>query len=123
MHQIRPTEDPPIYDLRIMNHALRSRSRLIFGGARYRAEVGAAIHSGDVFCSSDVATRLENPPCKASLNAELRILEEAGLLERQPRSGRTVILKAIDTPYWDACRSLTSADDALRHTENSRVMR
>jgi len=97
-----------IYDLEIMGNPDRSRSKLIFGGAQYRAEIGSVIRSGEILCCAEITSRLSDPPGRASINAEVRLLEDAGLLERQPRTGKTVYLRAVDTPYWDACRSLAA---------------
>jgi hypothetical protein len=91
-----------------MNDAVRLRSRVLFGGAQYRLEVGAAISVGDLVTIKDLAEQLGEPPGKGSVNAELKVLEAVGLLERLPRVGsdRRVFLRAKPSPYWDTCRAL-----------------
>jgi hypothetical protein len=71
-------------------------------------EVGAAIVSEELVNIKDLAEQLGDPPGTASVNTELKHLEEAGLLERLPRFGsdRRVFLRARPTSYWDTCRDL-----------------
>ena len=90
--------------------AQRRLSHALFGGAQYRLEVGAAIRSGDLVTITDLAGRLGDPPGKGSVNIELKVLESARLLERMPKVGsdRKVYLRAIESPYWDTCRTLSA---------------
>jgi hypothetical protein len=88
---------------------LRQRSRALFGGAQYRAEVGAAIARGDgVVCIKDLAADLGDPPGAGSVNAELKVLERAGLLTRAPRERgeRRVYLLRQPSPYWALCEEM-----------------
>lgn len=58
----------------------------------------------------DLATELGDPPGTASVNTELKRLEEAGLLERLPRVGadRRVFLRPLPSSYWQTCRELAA---------------
>lgn len=83
-------------------------SRILFGGAQYRLEVGAALSSDQLVNIKDLADELGDPPGTASVNTELKRLEEAGLLERLPKVGsdRRVYLRPRPTSYWQTCRDL-----------------
>ena len=87
---------------------MRELSRTLFGGAQYRLEVGAALNAGDLITIKDLAEQLGDPPGKASVNTELKLLEKAGLLERLPDVGsdRRVFLRPASSSYWDTCREL-----------------
>lgn len=87
---------------------VRDLSRILFGGAQYRLEVGAALASEELTSIKDLAERLGDPPGTPSVNTELKRLEEAGLLIRLPRVGsdRRVHLRARTSSYWDTCREL-----------------
>jgi hypothetical protein len=90
---------------------LRSLSRALFGGAQYRLEVGRAIADGDgLVCIKDLAEQLGDPPGSGSVNAELKILERAGLLVRMPREKgeRRIYLARQDSAYWSLCQELAS---------------
>jgi hypothetical protein len=90
---------------------LRSLSRALFGGAQYRLEVGRAIADGDgLVCIKDLAEQLGDPPGSGSVNAELKILERAGLLVRAPREKgeRRVYLARQESAYWSLCQELAS---------------
>jgi DNA-binding MarR family transcriptional regulator len=90
---------------------LRSLSRALFGGAQYRLEVGCAIAEGDgLVCIKDLAEQLGDPPSAGSVNAELKILERAGLLVRVPREKgeRRIYLARQDSVYWSLCQELAS---------------
>jgi peptidoglycan/xylan/chitin deacetylase (PgdA/CDA1 family) len=85
---------------------------VLFGGAQYRMEVGAAIAAGDgVVCIEDLAAELGDPPGVGSVNTELKVLERAGLLVRTaPEKGeRRVFLLRPESVYWQLCEELTSA--------------
>src|SRR4051812_2146007 len=89
--------------------AARQRSRALFGGAQYRVEIGAAIADGDgITCISDLAAELGDPPGIASVNAELKVLERAGLLVRAPKTKgeRRVFLIRQPSSYWALCQEL-----------------
>ena len=116
MSAIHPASRRSIYDPKIMMYPDRSRSKLIFGGASYRAEIGSVIRSGEVLCCAEIAARLADPPGRASINAEVRLLEQVGLLERLPRTEKTVYLRAVETPYWEACRSLAGRGEFVGAT-------
>src|SRR3954463_8704505 len=90
----------------------RQLSRALFGGAQYRAEVGAAIAAGDgVVCIKDLAAQLGDPPGVGSVNTELKVLERAGLLVRAaPEKGeRRVFLLRQDSVYWQLCEEMAAA--------------
>lgn len=89
----------------------RSLSRALFGGAQYRLELGRAIADGDgLVCIKDLAEQLGDPPGSGSVNAELKVLERAGLLVRVPRTKgeRRVYLAREDSAYWLLCQELAS---------------
>jgi hypothetical protein len=91
---------------------IRERSRALFGGAQYRLEVGAAIAEGDgIVCIKDLADELGDPPGKGSVNAELKVLEHAGLLNRTPRTPgeRRVYLMRQRSAYWTFCKEARDA--------------
>jgi hypothetical protein len=92
---------------------VRDLSRILFGGAQYRLEIGAAIANGDgMVCIKDLADELAaayiDAPGNASVNTELKVLERAGLLSRAPRERgeRRVYLLRQEGGYWDTCREL-----------------
>lgn len=87
---------------------VRELSRVLFGGAQYRLEVGAALRSDELTNIKELAEQLGDPPGTASVNTELKRLEEAGLLIRLPRVGsdRRVHLRARSSSYWELCREL-----------------
>jgi DNA-binding MarR family transcriptional regulator len=91
--------------------ALREKSRALFGGAQYRLEIGAAIAESDgVVCIKDLADELGDPPGVGSVNAELKVLERAGLLTRAPqeRGERRVYLLRQPSSYWEFCRDFSN---------------
>ena len=96
-----------------LNHeALRRQSRALFGGARYRLEIGAAIADGDgIVCIKDLADELGNPPGSGSVNTELKVLERAGLLVRSPSEpgNRRVFLLRQPSAYWNMCQEMRDA--------------
>jgi hypothetical protein len=90
---------------------VRERSRSLFG-AQYRLEVGAAVADGDgVVCIKDLAEELGDPPGVSSVNAEVKVLERAGLLARAPRERgeRRVYLVRQPSAYWRLCREMCDA--------------
>lgn len=95
---------------------IRRLSRALFGGAQYRVEVGAAIREGDVVTISTLAEQLGDPPGRASVNVELKVLEAVGLLVRLPRvpADRHVYLAAVASAYWDTCREFVAAAQPSR---------
>jgi len=97
---------------------VRNLSRILFGGAQYRLEVGAALNTGGLTSIKDLAELLGDPPGTASVNTELKQLEKAGLLERLPHVGseRRVHLRPVSSTYWQTCRDLVE----LAHAQASR---
>ena len=90
---------------------LRALSRSLFGGAQYRLEVGHAVAVSDgLVCIKDLAEQLGDPPGSGSVNAELKILERAGLLVRVPREKgeRRVYLARQYSAYWALCREMAA---------------
>lgn len=90
---------------------LRSLSRALFGGAQYRLEVGLAVADGDgLTCIKDLAELLGDPPGAGSVNAELKMLERAGLLVRvlREKGERRVYLARQDSAYWSLCQELAT---------------
>jgi hypothetical protein len=85
---------------------VRGLSAKLFGGAQYRAEVGAAIgeSDGDV-CVTALVSLLGDPPGKSSVDKECKVLESVGLLTRR-REGRFVYLTPQRSLYWALCREL-----------------
>jgi hypothetical protein len=86
----------------------RELSRNLFGGANYRIEIAAAIAESDgLVCMVDLVRQLGDPPGKSSVNAELKVLEKAGLLGRpDARRGGRIYLLREDSPFWEMCRQL-----------------
>ena len=92
--------------------ATRVLSHRLFGGARYRVEIGAAIAESDgIVCMVDLIKLLGDPPGKSSVNAELKVLERANLLARASISAgeRRIHLLRQDSSYWQACLELRNA--------------
>jgi|GEM_PF-4680241 len=89
---------------------IRRLSKQLFGAA-YRLEVCAALTSGELVTLTSLAERTGRPPSVSSLAKELQILEQAGLLVRQPpvEGMRSVYLQPISTPLWETCRVLLAA--------------
>jgi hypothetical protein len=99
---------------------VRSRSRALFG-AQYRVEVGAAIARSDgIVCIKELALQLGDPPGTGSVNAELKVLERAGLLARapRPRGERHVYLLRQESAYWGLCAELHA--QGTKRTRRSR---
>lgn len=71
---------------------------------------------GEHVTVTDVAASVGSPPSKSSVNAEMKVLEEAGLLRRLPPTGRDrhVYLLVVESAYWQACRDLAEAAAAGR---------
>jgi hypothetical protein len=101
---MRPSDIARLTEVRTLSHAL-------FGGAQYRVEIGSAIADSDgLVCIKDLADKLGDPPGNGSVNAELKILERAGLLVRVPREKgeRRVYLARQESVYWKLCKELAS---------------
>jgi DNA-binding transcriptional ArsR family regulator len=84
--------------------AARAVSKLIFGGAQYRVEVGAAIatSAGKPVNATELADALGLG--RQTINHELERLESAGLLGRvEQDSGRKVYYLAHASEYWAWC--------------------
>lgn len=88
--------------------SIQNLSGILFGGAQYRLEVGAALSTGELTSIKGLVELLGDPPGAASVNTELKQLEKAGLLERLPRVGseRRVHLRSTSSTYWLKCRDL-----------------
>jgi hypothetical protein len=101
----------------------RGLSRTLFGGAQYRIEVGAAVaDAGGMVCIVDLVETLGRQPGQASVNAELKVLERAGLLVRaeKQQGERRVYLIPQPSPYWEMCRAMR---DQTAHTRPRRSSR
>lgn len=81
--------------------ASRAFSRRLFGGAQYRLEIGAAIWLNPIVNTAELADDLGLS--RQSVNQELRLLEQVGLLERQAGGERKVYLKRQESSYWSFC--------------------
>lgn len=59
------------------------------------------------------------------MNAELKILEAARLLERLPPAAgdRRVFLRPVESPYWETCRALVAQATASVVAEPSTTVR
>lgn len=96
--------------------ATRAASRALFGGAQYRIEIGCAIAAGDGFvCIKDLAAELGDPPGNGSVNAELKVLERAGLLVRTPRQKgeRRIYLARQESAYWSFCKEVALRSESV----------
>lgn len=98
--------------------ATRAFSKALFGGGRYRAEIGAAIYDKGIVNTSELADQLDLP--KQTVNQELRLLERLGLLLRDETddSSRKVFLRRQDSIYWAFC-----AEAALKAAARLRDVR
>lgn len=92
--KVADTSDPT-------QRASRALSKLLFGGATYRLEIGAAIAATPIVNTAELSRALS--VVRQSVNQELRILERAGLLIRAPGSGREVYLWRQESRYWAWC--------------------
>jgi len=83
--------------------ATRALSKLLFGGAGYRIEIGAAIAELRRVNTTELADQLD--VARQSVNQELRVLEHAGLLRRIRRrgKGRAVFFAPQRSGYWRWC--------------------
>ena len=82
--------------------SMRALSRQLFGGAQYRIEVGAAVAERPLANTTEIAADLGI--ARQSVNHELQVLEQAGLLSRTPiAAGRKVFLVREDSHYWAMC--------------------
>jgi predicted transcriptional regulator len=89
--------------------AVRILSRLLFGGGQYRLEIGAAIaRAGEQAAINTSVLAEELELNRQSVNQELRLLEQLGLLRRLPNfdSGRKVYFIREPAPYWDFCEEI-----------------
>ena len=101
--------------IRCRNHGTETLSKSLFG-ASYRLEVCCAVRSSDVITLTSFISRLDNPPRLSSIAKELQTLEASGLLIREPSvpGMRSVYLRAVVSPFWDACRDLASSSSNHR---------
>jgi biotin operon repressor len=97
--------------------ATRAYSRLLFGGARYRVEIGVAIRGCSMVNTAELADDLGLS--RQSVNQELRLLERCGLLCRtEGDSGRKVYLIPQPSLYWDFCEEAAlAAERRLRDAQ------
>jgi DNA-binding IclR family transcriptional regulator len=90
---------------------------MLFGGAQYRVEIGAAIADrGFVANTAELAAELGIN--RQSVHQELTLLERVGLLVRAPRAGdseRKVYFTAQPSSHWGTC--LEARADAARMLE------
>jgi len=86
---------------------VRALSKTLFGGS-YRLEVACAVLSGDLISLTSFYQELRNPPSLSCVAKELKTLESAGLIVRQPSlSGmREVFYIAVESPFWETCRHI-----------------
>jgi hypothetical protein len=96
--------------------AARALSHKLFGGARYRIEIGAAIGEQDVGIVNAAELGATLPIVRQSIDQELKKLESVGLLTRpkQPK-GREVFLTREDSAYWTWC--IEARDQAVAMME------
>jgi DNA-binding MarR family transcriptional regulator len=94
---------------------MRALSKTVFGGAQYRVEIGATIAERGDFNAFDAGELSEKTGIsKQSISHELRMLEEAGLIERVPPakdSPRKVFYTRTASAYWAWCQE--AAKDAV----------
>jgi DNA-binding transcriptional ArsR family regulator len=97
--------------------ATRALSRVLFGGARYRIEIGAAIAGRRRVNTAELAAQLDI--ARQSVNQELRVLERAGLLRRIAGRGRggEVFFMPQRSRYWRWCTEAQA--DAARMLERT----
>jgi len=95
------------------NHdAVRALSGRLFGGARYRVEVGAAIADRKLLANiAELADELGLG--RQTVAQELRRLEDAGLLQRTKQQERKVFLSGVPSQYWSLCCELRAEAAAL----------
>lgn len=102
---------------------MRALSRTLFGGAQYRIEVGAAVaDAGGMVCIVELVETLGRQPGQASVNAELKVLERAGLLVRaeKQQGERRVYLIPQPSPYWEMCRTMRDQTARTRSRRSRR---
>jgi predicted transcriptional regulator len=97
--------------------ATRAFSKMLFGGAQYRIEIGAAIQQSALVNTAELADELGL--ARQSVNQELRVLERVGLLVRTEKAGdsssRKVFLMKESSAYWDFCvEAASTATGRLR---------
>jgi DNA-binding transcriptional regulator GbsR (MarR family) len=87
--------------------AARALSKLVYGGAHYRVEVGALIADAQASKQpvniTEIAAALNLP--RQAVSNEFHLLEEAGLLRRtDPGSGRKIFYLSEPSTHWDWCQ-------------------
>ena len=87
--------------------AARALSKLVYGGAHYRVEVGALIAderaSSQPVNVAEVAEALSLS--RQAISNEFRLLDEAGLLRRtDPGSGRKIFYLSAPSAHWEWCQ-------------------
>lgn len=95
---------------------LRDLSRALFGGAMYRAEIGAAIADADPpICAKDLVEALGGAVDKATVSNEVKILKAAGILSSvrsEPGDRRKFLAPDVESAYWRLCQQLRQAASA-----------
>lgn len=92
----------------------RALSKLLFGGARYRLEVGAAVaaSSDGIVSTPGLAKDLKLVP--QSVSQELRLLERAGLVTRAEDMGdRRVFFARVESTYWAFCQEAEAEAETM----------
>ena len=81
-----------------------------------------AANAGGMVCIVDLVDSLGRPPGQASVNAELKTLERAGLLVRAEKhqGERRVYLIPQPSPYWEMCRTMLDQTACKRQTSRPR---
>jgi biotin operon repressor len=94
----------------------RHLSKVLFGGAQYRLEVGAAVAGTSDGIVSVPSLAKELGLVAQSVNQEVLLLERAGLLVRtDAMGGRTVYFQREASTYWSFCQEAsTQAATMLR---------
>jgi DNA-binding IclR family transcriptional regulator len=86
---------------------VRQLSKRLFG-AQYRLEVLAQISPQGSLHLTEFSRRLGSPPSISSVQKELKVLVEVGLLEEQDASGgaREVFYRPLPSPLWSCAREV-----------------
>jgi predicted transcriptional regulator len=86
--------------------SIRALSKRIFG-AQYRLEILAKIRPDESFHLTELSQQLGTPPSMSSVQKELKVFLEAGLLEEQSSTGmREVLYRALPSPLWLSARQM-----------------
>jgi predicted transcriptional regulator len=92
----------------------RALSRLLFAGAHYRVEIGAAIADDSAKPVNTAELAEELNLSRQSVNRELQLLESVGLLIRvEQDSGRKVYFLMQKSTYWAWCQEARTEAAAM----------